>query len=115
MLSLVATLALTPLAVAQAPVFAITPVQSTIKFSVKASVPIEGKFDKWNATLKFASTDATTGVLDVEIQAATVDTGSGMKNYKLKSKDFFDASSNPLISFKSSKIIQTSPTTIDMP
>jgi polyisoprenoid-binding protein YceI len=115
MLSLVATLALTPLAVAQAPVFAITPVQSTIKFSVKASVPIEGKFDKWNATLKFASTDATTGVLDVEIEAATVDTGSGMKNDKLKSKDFFDASSNPLISFKSSKIIQTSPTTFDMP
>jgi polyisoprenoid-binding protein YceI len=28
--------------------------------------------------------------LDIKIQAATVNTGSGMKDEKLKSKDFFD-------------------------
>jgi hypothetical protein len=33
------------------PVFKITPVKSTIKFAVKASVAIEGTFDKWDATL----------------------------------------------------------------
>ena len=43
------------------PVFTITPVQSSIKFDVKASVPIAGTFDQWNATLTFASTDVTTG------------------------------------------------------
>jgi hypothetical protein len=32
---------------ADVPVFKITPVKSTIKFAVKASVPIEGTFDKW--------------------------------------------------------------------
>jgi polyisoprenoid-binding protein YceI len=36
---------------AQAPVFVITPEQSTIKFYVKSSVEIEGNFDKWDATL----------------------------------------------------------------
>jgi polyisoprenoid-binding protein YceI len=92
---------------AQAPVFEITPVESTIKFDVKASIDIAGKFDKWDASLTFASSDETTGVLEITIQAASVDTGSGMKNGKLKSKDFFDVENNPVITFKSTKIVKT--------
>ena len=96
------------------PVFAITPVDSSIKFNVNASVAIGGTFDQWNATLTFTSTDVTTGVLDVEIQAATVDTGSGMKDSKLKGPDFFDAANNPLITFKSTSISQTGPNTFEV-
>ncbi|MGB7754098.1 MAG: YceI family protein [Candidatus Acidiferrales bacterium] len=92
---------------AQAPVFVITPVQSSIRFDVKASMDIVGKFDKWDATLTFTSPDETTGVLEITIQAASVDTGSGMKNGKLKSKDFFDVENNPVITFKSTKIVKT--------
>jgi polyisoprenoid-binding protein YceI len=98
-----------PLSRAQAPVFEITPMDSSIKFNVKSSATIAGKFDKWDATLKFRSPDETTGVLEITIQAASVDTGSGMKNRKLKSKDFFDAEQNPLIRFKSTKIVRTGP------
>src|SRR5215467_6652938 len=79
---------------AQAPVFEITPVDSSIKFHVKASVKIAGKFDQWDAKLTFTSPDETTGVLEITIQAASVDTGSGPKNGKLKSKDFFDVERN---------------------
>jgi polyisoprenoid-binding protein YceI len=100
---------------AQAPVFQITPIESTIKFNVKASVAIEGNFDKWDATLTFSSTDATSGVLDIKIQAATVNTGSGMKDDKLRSKDFFDVKQDPLITFHSTKIVQTGPNTFDIP
>ncbi|HEX7195184.1 MAG TPA: YceI family protein [Chthoniobacterales bacterium] len=96
---------------AQGPVFKITPVESKIKFDVEASVAIEGTFDKWNATLTFGSTDVSSGVLNIEIQADSVDTGSGMKNGKLKGKDFFDVKQNPLITFKSTKIEQTGPET----
>jgi polyisoprenoid-binding protein YceI len=96
----------------EAPVFAITPADSTIKFDVEASVAIVGKFDKWDATLTFASPELSTGVLDIKIQAATVDTGSGMKNGKLKGKDFFDVEHNPLITFHSTKVEQTGPNTI---
>jgi polyisoprenoid-binding protein YceI len=92
---------------ADVPVFKITPIKSTIKFAVKASVPIEGTFDKWDATLTFTSAHAEDGVLDVKIQAASVNTGSGMKDGKLKSKDFFDAEQDPYITFHSSKIVQT--------
>jgi polyisoprenoid-binding protein YceI len=67
----------------QAPAFVITPEQSTVKFFVNSSVALEGNFDKWDATLTFKSTDVSTGVLDIKIQAATVNTGSGMKDRKL--------------------------------
>ena len=89
------------------PVFKITPVQSTIKFGVKASVPIEGNFKKWDATMTFTSTDPSTGVLDIKIDAASVDTGSGMKDDKLRSKDFFNVKNDPYITFHSTKIVQT--------
>src|SRR3984957_6906938 len=98
----------------EAPVFAITPVESSIKFDVQATVAIDGTFDKWDATLTFASPDVSTAVLDVKIQAATVDTGSGMKNSKLKGPDFFDAPNNPLITFRSTKISQTAPNTFEV-
>jgi polyisoprenoid-binding protein YceI len=56
---------------AQAPVFEITPVQSSIKFDVIASsVKIAGKFDKWDASLTFTSPDETTGVLEIMIPEA---------------------------------------------
>ncbi len=96
---------------AQAPVFVITPEQSTVKFFVKLSVAIAGDFAKWDATLTFASTDVSTGVLDIKIQAASVNTGSGMKDGKLKSKDFFDVKHDPLITFKSTKFVPTGPNT----
>jgi polyisoprenoid-binding protein YceI len=114
-LCLVASALLPSVSRAQAPVFAITPEDSTVNFSVKASVAIEGKFEKWDATLTFTSPDVTTGVLDVKIQAATVNTGSGMKDDKLRGKDFFDVKQDPLITFHSSKIVQTGPTTFDVP
>ena len=99
---------------AQAPVFEITPVSSTIRFDVKASVDIAGKFDKWDASLTFTSPDEATGVLQITIQAASVDTGSGMKNGKLKGKDFFDVENNPVITFKSTKIVKTGPETYEV-
>jgi polyisoprenoid-binding protein YceI len=99
---------------AQAPVFEITPLDSSIKFHVKSSTTIAGKFDKWDATLTFTSPDETTGTLEITIQAASVDTGSGMKNRKLKSKDFFDVEQNPMITFKSTKIVNTGPNTYEV-
>ncbi|HLJ40772.1 MAG TPA: YceI family protein [Candidatus Acidoferrales bacterium] len=96
------------------PVFEIIPEESAIHFSVKASAPVDGTFDKWGATLTFMSPDATTGVLDIKIQAASVNTGSGVKNRKLKGKDFFNAKQDPLITFRSKKVIQTGPDSFEV-
>jgi len=99
---------------AQAPVFEITLVECSIKFDAEASVSIKGAFDKWDATLTFTSPDLSTGVLEIRIYAASVDTGSGMKNGKLKGKDFFDVEWNPLITFTSTKIVQSGSDTLEV-
>src|ERR1700722_12596192 len=99
---------------AQVPVFKTTPEDSSIKFYVKASVALVGQFDKWDASLKFTSSDVTTAVLDIKIAAATVNTGSGMKDNKLKSKDFFDVEQSPAITFHSTKVVQTGPESFDV-
>ena len=104
----------TSISLAQVPVVKFTTEDSSVKFAVKASVAINGTFDKWDATLVFTSTDVTTGVLDIKIQADSVNTGSGMKDGKLKSKDFFNADQVPLITFLSTKIVQTGPNTFEV-
>ena len=113
-LCLLAFCALPSAKCAQVPVYEITPVESIIKFGVESSVPIKGTFEKWNASLKFSSPDVRSAVLDIEIQADSVDTGSGMKNNKLKGKDFFNSKESPTITFKSTKVVQTGPNTFDV-
>src|SRR6266481_6246130 len=108
-LCLLASAALPALSQEETPVFVITPEESKITFYIKSSVALEGTFEKWDAPLTFTSPDVTTGVLDIKIQADSVNTGSGMKNGKLKGKDFFDVKRNPIISFRSTRIEQTGP------
>jgi polyisoprenoid-binding protein YceI len=69
-LSLLTTLLFSPVAEAQssqgAPIYKITPEISKVRFNVKASIPIEGTFEKRDATLAYTSTDASTGSLDIK-------------------------------------------------
>jgi polyisoprenoid-binding protein YceI len=97
-----------------APVFVITPDESKISFYVKASIALTGDFRKWDGTLACASTDPSSCVLDIKVQADSVDTGSGMKDGKLKGKDFFNANADPLITFKSTKVSQNGPNAFDV-
>lgn len=113
-LFLLASVVFPSLSRAQAPVFEIATGESSVKFDVEASVAIKGTFDKWEATLTFTSPEVSTGVLDIKIQAATVHTGSGMKDGKLKGKDFFDVDHSPLITFHSTKIVQTGASTFEV-
>ena len=117
-LNLLATVALASLTHAQSsdsvPVFTITPMVSKITFYVKLSVKLEGTFEKWDATLVFNSTDASTGVLDIKIQADSVNSGNESKNQKLKGEHCFDVAKAPYITFHSTKITQTSPNSFDV-
>jgi len=113
-LCLVSFCTFSPVVHAQVPVYEVTPGESTIKFGVESSVPIKGAFEKWNASMKFSSTDVRSGVLYIEIQADSVNTGSGIKDNKLKGKDFFNVKDSPLITFKSTKVVQTGPNTFDL-
>ena len=98
----------------EVPTYEVTPTESSIKFGVESSVSIKGIFEKWDASIKFSSRDVRSAALDIEIEADSVNTGSHMKDNKLKGKDFFNAKESPLIAFKSTKIIQTGPNTFDI-
>jgi polyisoprenoid-binding protein YceI len=87
------------------------PAGSAITFRLKASIPLRGRFDKWTSTLTFTSPDVSTGVLDIKIDANSVDAGSGTKTKALKGRTVFDVKNNPVISFHSTKIYQTGPST----
>jgi len=99
---------------ADVPVIQITKEGSSVRFAVKASVSIEGTFDKWEATITYPSRDVEAGVMDIKIQADSVNTGSGVKDDKLKSKDFFNVKEDPYITFHSTKFTETGPTTVEV-
>jgi polyisoprenoid-binding protein YceI len=109
LLALAALLAAPSASLAAAPVFSILPDGSSVTFRVKASVPIQGRFDRWKSTLTFTSPEVSTGVLAVNIDAGSVNTGSGVKNRTLTSDQFFDVKNHPAISFRSTKVSQTGP------
>jgi polyisoprenoid-binding protein YceI len=94
-----------------APVYKITPVMSKVTFNVKASIPIQGTFEKWNAALAFNSTDVSTGSLDIKIRTDSVNTGSSAKDDRLKGKGCFDVKDYPYATFHSTKIVETGPHT----
>jgi polyisoprenoid-binding protein YceI len=98
----------------EVPTYEVTPTESSIKFGVESSVSIKGIFEKWNTSIQFSSRDVRSATLDIEIEAGSVNTGSHMKDNKLKAKDFFNVKESPLITFKSTKIVQSGPNTFDV-
>ncbi len=104
---LLALILVPSVSLAAVPVFAIVPDGSSVTFHVKASVPLQGRFDKWRGSLTFGSTDISTGLFEVKVDADSVHTGNAMEDGTLKSDKFFDVKSNPIISFRSTKISQT--------
>jgi polyisoprenoid-binding protein YceI len=103
-----------PISRCQAPVYEITPVSSSIQFDVESSVAIKGVFSRWNASLTFQTRELSTCVLDIKIEADSVDTGSGLKNGKLRGKNFFNAKESPYITFRSTRVTQTGPATFEV-
>jgi polyisoprenoid-binding protein YceI len=98
----------------EVPTYEVTPTESSIKFGVESSVSIKGIFERWNTSIQFSSRDVRSATLDIEIEAGSVNTGSHMKDNKLKGKDFFNVKESPLITFKSTKIVQSGPNTFDV-
>jgi polyisoprenoid-binding protein YceI len=104
----IATVILAPcIGFAQIPTFEVITPDSKVNFHVNASVELTGVFDKWAASLHFTTPYVESAVLEIVVQAASVNTGSGLKDGKLKGSDFFAVKENPEIRFLSKKIINT--------
>ena len=78
-------------------------------YSVKfTSSDPSGIFTGLKGTVSFDEKNLANSKFDVTVDAATINTGNGMKNTHAKSAKWFDAEKYPTISFTSSAITKTS-------
>jgi polyisoprenoid-binding protein YceI len=80
---------------------------STVGFSVPIMgglSKVTGKFSDFRVTLSGDETDMSKGSVSAVIKTASIDTGIADRDADLRSKGFFDAATNPEISFQSRTI-----------
>lgn len=82
------------------------PAHSSIEFAVKHMMmtTVRGRFKEWSATLTGDEQHPDGCCVEVQIQAASVDTGAPDRDTHLRSADFFDVESYPEIHFRSKRI-----------
>lgn len=78
---------------------------SELGFNVRHAgiAKVRGKFTEYDGTIVIAE-DLTQSAAEVTMQTASVFTGSEARDNHLRSADFFDAESNPTITFSSTGV-----------
>ncbi len=82
----------------------IDPVHSAIGFSVRHMMlaTVHGRFGGFIGTIRFE--DGRPEAVEVQLDAATIDTGITKRDDHLRSADFFDVDVYPTISFRSTRV-----------
>ncbi|MCK6627555.1 MAG: YceI family protein [Anaerolineae bacterium] len=83
---------------------------SSINFSVRHMMisTARGRFEEFDGTFEVNETDPTRSKIEVEIQAASINTKDAQRDGHLKSPDFFDVEKYPVITFKSKRVEKVS-------
>lgn len=81
----------------------------SIKFSGKK---VSGTFSGLQGKIIFNSDDLTNSIIDVSVDASTINTGSSTKDKHAKDEDWFDVSKYPSINFSSSSFKKSNNNTI---
>jgi polyisoprenoid-binding protein YceI len=101
-------LALVPaMALAQATTWNIDSSHTRTGFSVKHLVisDVKGEFQKTEGKAQIDETDLSRSIVEVTIDAASVDTRDAKRDAHLKSADFFEVAKYPTITFKSTRVV----------
>lgn len=87
----------------EATTWKIDTVHSGINFSVRHMVfaKVRGRFGAWSGKLELGPDDVAGGRVEVEIDAASIDTGVSDRDDHLRSPDFLDAERFPKLRFQS--------------
>jgi polyisoprenoid-binding protein YceI len=88
----------------------IDPSHSTAEFTVRHLMitNVRGRFGTLSGTVDLDPTRPESAVIDVTIDAASIDTRDEKRDAHLRSADFFDVEKFPTITFKSTKVSPTS-------
>ncbi len=79
---------------------------SGINFSVRHMVfaKVRGRFGTWTGKVTLDEEDLLRSSVEVEIDAASIDTGVADRDNHLRSPDFFDVGTFPKLTFKSKRM-----------
>ena len=86
----------------------IDPAHSEIQFSAKHMMiaTVRGKFARFSGTIDGDEQNPTAAQVDVQVEAASIDTGNEQRDAHLRSPDFLNVEQYPYITFKSTKVEQ---------
>lgn len=84
----------------------IDPVHSAVGFAVRHMMisTVRGRFGRFEGHAEFDPSRPADSRVEVTIEAASIDTGSGQRDDHLRSADFFDAATYPHIIFRSTGV-----------
>jgi len=84
---------------------------SAVNLSVRHMVisKVRGRFAKWSARLQLETTDLSRSAVEVDIEAASIETGVADRDAHLRSADFLDAEKHPTLRYRSRRVEVVSP------
>jgi polyisoprenoid-binding protein YceI len=79
---------------------------SAVNLTVRHMVitKVRGHFTKWNAKLQLDTAEPTRSSVEVDIEAASIETGVADRDTHLRSPDFLDAAKYPTLRYRSRRV-----------
>jgi polyisoprenoid-binding protein YceI len=78
---------------------------SSINFSIRHMITkVRGRFAKYTGAVNLDDNDLTRSVVDITLDASSIDTSAPDRDTHLRSADFFDVEKFPVLRFRSKRI-----------
>ncbi len=94
------------LAQASADTYAVDPAHSSVSFKIQhlGLTWVHGRFNEFGGGFDLDNSDTSKSSFNLTIKTASVDTNNAKRDGHLRSPDFFNATQNPAIAFKSTAV-----------